>query len=288
MNRQDYREAFDGLVFDEDFQEKTILTLRQAAERTQERKIIHMSKRRFTLIAAALSVALMVSAAAAVVMLQPWDVARRAGNETLAAAFEGPDAIAVHQVESVEDYDVELMGLVTGEGLDMLEELESQLKTDRTYAVLALKRADGQAIEEDVSNLTVTPLVEGYAPWQVNAWTLNGGACTFAENGVLYYLIECDTLEPFADHQVYLAVYPGTNVLPSAELFDFQDGVIDPKENVAMFSLALDPAKADPAKVEEMVGQFLAPVTSGDDQISPDDVKITSDGDLTTHWAEVE
>ena len=38
-------------------------------------------------------------------------------------------------------------------------------------------------------------------------------------------------MEPFADHTVYLAVYPGTHTPPSAELFGFEDatGVITSK-----------------------------------------------------------
>lgn len=221
---------------------------------------------RIGLVAAAAAATLTITAAAAVVLLQP----REAGNQALAAAFESQDAIAVNDTRTVGDYSVTLMGLVSGQGLSRVEALEDGLSRDKTYAVLAYQRTDGTPIEEDVPDLTVSPLVEGYAPWQLNAWTLGGGTCTFAQEGILYYLFECDNVEPFADHTVYLAVYPGTHIPPSTENFAISDeghiSVADGSK-AALFTLPLDKSKADPQKVAGMGFDTWEPLemdTTGD------------------------
>lgn len=276
MNGRDYRAAFDALSFDEHFQDRTIQVLRQQAEQMPERKYVLMKKKRFALVAAALSAMLVVSAAAALILLQPQDVAQRVGNDTLAAAFTQDEAITVNETKTVSDYEVTLMGLVSGEGLSRVESLPEGVKRDKTYAVLAYARIDGTAIEDDVPELTVSPLVEGFAPWQLNAWTLGGGTSTFAQDGVLYYLFECDNVEPFADHTVYLAVYPGTHIPPSAETFGFDPatGSITPKGAAALFTLPLDESKADPQKALELTGDFPAPIPSEIPEVSPEDVQI--------------
>lgn len=255
MNREEYRREVDAVAFRPDFQARTVARLTALAQE-KERNTMKNRPLKTGLIAAALAAALTVTAAAAVVMLRPQEVARQAGNEALAAAFESDGAVAVNESKTVGDYDVTLMGLVSGEGLSRVESLEDGVPRDKTYAVLAYARTDGTAIEEDVPELTVSPLVEGYAPWQLNAWTLGGGTHTFAQDGTLYYLFECDNVEPFADHTVYLAVYPGTHTPPSAQLFDFEEatGAITPKGEGVLFSLPLDPAKADPQKVQDLVG----------------------------------
>lgn len=243
MNREEYRAQMDAVPFSPDFQDRTMARLSELA-REKEKKPMKKFNLRTGLVAAAVAAALSVTAYAAVVLLRPQDVARQAGNRALAAAFERGEAITVNETKTVGDYAVTLMGLAGGESLSQVEGLESEVAQDKTYAVLAYARTDGEAIEEDVPDLTVTPLVEGYAPWRLNAWTLEGGGATFAQEGVLYYLLECDSVEPFADHTVYLAVYPGTHVPPSAETFRFdqETGAITPKGDTALFILPLDPA----------------------------------------------
>ena len=238
------------------------------------------------LLAAAVVAAMSVTAYAAIT-LAPRDVAQRAGNEALAAAFEGEDAITVNETKTVGDYNVTLMGLVSGTGLSRVESLPDSVDQDKTYAVLAYARTDGADITEGVPDLTVSPLVEGYAPWRLNAWTLGGGVSSFAQEGVLYYLFECDNVEPFADHTVYLAVYPGTHTPPSAELFGFEDatGVITSKGEAALFSLPLDESKANAQKAEELAGiwdqpQPAAPQTSGEALPADGEFIIWSDGEM--------
>lgn len=262
MNRTEYRAQVDAVHFSPDFQTRTVARLTALAAQ-KETNMMRTKPFRTALIAAAVAAALCVTAMAAAVMLTPGDVAQRAGNQTLAAAFESDKAVSVNKTETVGDYNVTLMGLISGSGLSQMEEIDR----DKTYAVLSYERADGAPIEDNEPALTVSPLVEGFAPWQVNAWTLGGNVYTFAENGIFYYLFECDNVEPLADHTVYLAVYPGTHIPPSEELFSFDQatGVFAPKAGVdaAMFALPLDRAKADPQAVQDLLGgRGIGPVAS--------------------------
>ncbi len=282
MNREQYRAQVDALSFSSDFQDRTMARLAQEKERKPMKKM----NLKAVLLAAAVVAAMSVTAYAAIT-LAPRDVAQRAGNEALAAAFEGEDAITVNETKTVGDYNVTLMGLVSGTGLSRVESLPDSVDQDKTYAVLAYARTDGADITEGVPDLTVSPLVEGYAPWRLNAWTLGGGVRSFAQEGVLYYLFECDNVEPFADHTVYLAVYPGTHTPPSAELFGFEDatGVITSKGEAALFSLPLDESKANAQKAEELAGiwdqpQPAAPQTSGEALPADGEFIIWSDGEM--------
>ena len=255
MKKSEYRAEVDELRFSPDFQDRTVARLAALASQQEEKPTMKHQKLRTGLIAAAVAAALSITAYAAVVMLRPQDVAREAGNEALAAAFAQEGAVTVNETKTVGDYKVTLMGLVSGEGLSRVESLPGGITRDKTYAVLAYVRADGVPITEDVPELTVSPLIEGYAPWQVNAWTLGGGTHTFAREGVLYYLFECDNVEPFAHRTVYLAVYHGTHIPPDAGTFAISDGghiSVKAGAEAAMFVLPLDESKADPEKAAGM------------------------------------
>lgn len=292
MNKETYRAQVDAVSFSPDFQDRTMARLKTLA-REKEKQAMKKANWRTGFVAAAAAALLIVSAYAAVTLLGPKDVAREAGKETLAAAFESESAIEVNETKTVGDYKVTLMGLVSGEGLNRVENLPNGVTRDKTYAVLAYTRTDGTAITEDVPDLTVSPLVEGYAPWVVNAWTLSGGTSTFAQDGVLYYLFECDNVEPFADRTVYLAVYPGTHIPPSTENFAISDeghiSVADGSEAV-LFTLPLDPAKADPQKVAGMGFDTWEPLEmaptgdepfNGEVRLTPEEpVENSSDADV--------
>lgn len=277
MNAEEYRRAVDAVPFRSDFTQRTLSLLEAHRKESSTVKPISFKT---ALAAAALMAALAVTASAALFFLSPSQVAQEAGNPALAAAFESDAAVHVDQAETIGDYQATLMGLLPGQALDQVEDLTNQVQKTATYAVLAFSRTDGAPIEDNVPELTVTPVVEGCAPWQINAWTLDGSVCSFAQDGTLYYLFECDSVEIFADHTVYLAVYPGTHVTPSNQIFSFgADGVIayQPGQAGALFPLPLDPAKADPAAVAELMEpwQDQTPVELPEGgEVSPDDVQF--------------
>ena len=100
---------------------------------------------------------------------------------------------------------------------------------------------EGPSVTLGELGLTITPLVRGHLPWEVNIWTLNGGYSGFMRDGTAYFLFGMDTLEQFAGEEVYFAAYAGEgNAPPSAERFSMaEDGVITCNSGVdgVMFNL---------------------------------------------------
>lgn len=92
----------------------------------------------------------------------------------------------------------------------------------------------------------------------MNNWTLNAGASGMAKDGVYYYLLDTQSIEMFADRTVYMAFYEG--FVPSNEIFTVaEDGTIAFADDFtgvhALFTLPLDPAKADPAAADAFLAE---------------------------------
>ena len=256
MNWNDYKKAVDALPLSDDFQERTQELVRRQAQKEKER--IAMKKKGFVrVMAAAAAVALFtVSAYAASRWLSPSQVAQMHGDPTLARAFESGDAIKVNQSVETENFCVTLAGLVSGENLSRWN---SQADKAHTYAVMILESLDQSPLERDnfpLDEYTFTPLVAGYTPWSVNNWTLHAGVSNMEQDGIIYYLLDVQSIEMFADHTVYLAFYQGT--VPSRDTFTMaEDGTISFAEDFegphALFTLPLDQSKAAPAAVERFI-----------------------------------
>lgn len=256
MNRSDYRRAFDAVQFSADFEGRTLKRLARVAGQTEKENlkmnVHHM--RRGAVLAAVLAAVLIVSAAAAIVLLTPKEVAQNLEDPALAAAFESEGALALNQTITSEGQAFTLTGLVSGEGLS---DFTQDVDTAHTYAVVAVANEDGSPVGETVSTMCMTPLISGYEPGKVNAWTLGGGYSSFKKDGVAYYLMDCTgSLDLLADHTVYLAFYQGD--IPSRDTFaTAADGSISFTDNVtgprALFTLPLDAADADPAAAAQLL-----------------------------------
>ena len=254
MDWNQYKSAMDAQSFDPDFQARTEALLRDRRQEILEKEHCTMKEiRKFALLAAAVAL-LTMTAFAAVRWLTPSQVAEKLGTSLLAQAFESAEAELINESQETGDYRITLAGLVSGEGLTDWYQSADQA---RTYAVVSIERLDGEPVENTLDNSWVpTPLVSGYTPWAVNLWTLDSGVSYFDQDGVLYYLVDTQSLEMFADRTVYLAVYQGT--APSREIFRmdeagaiyFQDGLAAPH---ALFTLPLDAGKADPAAAQAFV-----------------------------------
>ncbi len=258
MNREDYRKAFDELSFSADFQERTADLLQQRARELEKERMnmtFSKTKKMAALIAACVAL-LAVSVSAAYMWLTPAQVAEEHDQPLLAEAFQGPDAIAINETVESGDFSITLLGLVTGRNLDTLN---PDLEQDHTYSVLALRRLDGTPLENetfDFGSYTMTPLVAGCSPLAVNNWSLDAFAQGFAKDGVYYYLLDTRSIEMFADRTVYMAFYEG--FVPNNDTFTVaEDGTIafaDDFSGVhALFTLPLDPAKADRAAADAFV-----------------------------------
>ena len=258
MNRNDYRKAFDELSFSADFQERTADLLRtRARELEKERNSMTFGKtKKMAVLIAACIALLAVSVSAAVMWLSPAQVAQEHGQPLLAEAFGGPGAMEINETVESGDFSITLLGLVSGRNLDVLN---PHLETDHTYSVLALRRLDGEPLENqtfDFIRYTMTPLVAGCSPTAVNNWTLSAGASGLAKDGVYYYLLDTASIEMFADRTVYMAFYEGG--APNNTIFTVaEDGSIAFADDFtgvhALFTLPLDPAKADRAAADAFV-----------------------------------
>ena len=138
MNREQYRAQVDALSFSSDFQDRTMARLAQEKERKPMKKM----NLKAVLLAAAVVAAMSVTAYAAIT-LAPRDVAQRAGNEALAAAFEGEDAITVNAFRAAARNHAQSAAIakaILREGpLPILVELRNNLRCIALFGLRGLK-----------------------------------------------------------------------------------------------------------------------------------------------------
>lgn len=235
--------------------------------RAEEEKGMIRKKKR---IPAAVLIAVMalcmgsVTVCAAWKYLAPERVAGEFGDGKLAAAFAGEGAVEINESQSYGGYDVTLLGIVSGEDMSEYQHIsDGNILSDRTYAVVAIENADGTPMpdtsEEAYSELAffMSPLIAGYNPVYYNAAGMHGGYAELVEGGVLYRLVECDNIEAFADHNLYLCVSDGDFFKKDAYHYDKTTGVVSRNEQYdglnALFNLPIDASKADPKKAAEYI-----------------------------------
>ncbi len=259
MNVQEkYRREMDALVFSHGFEERTRRLMAQAAGKEP----VSMTRRKIIKIIAAAAAAIMLltgTAFAFSALLTPSQVAQQVdegkGSPDIAQAFESEDAVYINQTLTVGDYIFTLLGITSADRLDFINDLPEENR--HSYIVLAAERADGVPFKPEDGlldragreNLSITPLVEGWAPHVVNAWSLDCSGHGLTVDGVRYYLFDYTNLELFADRTVYLAIYEGLAPSPD-RIVMYDDGTIGFAPTYtgegAMFTLPVDPSRADP------------------------------------------
>lgn len=259
MKKMDkYKAQIDSISFREGFEDDIIRIMRRAAE-TKEEKVMSKKKTIRIAVIAAIVIAMFTTTVFALpLLLSPKEVANRAGEYSVAQAFESADAIAVNKSITADGYCITLHGMVAGKKLVSInEELREE---DRSYVVISVARTDGTPITNDDELFQISPLVSGYETWIVNAWSLGTSATGIYDNGVVYYLFDYASLEIFADRTVYIAVYEG-HLAPSPEIFSNNaDGSISYRDDYkgirGMFTLPLDPEKADPDAAAKLLEEY--------------------------------
>ncbi len=207
-----------------------------------------------SLVAAAMIAAISLTAFATYYFLTPKDIATHFERYELAEVFSKNDTTFDIPAQTSGDYTIELLGMTSGKNLDKVA--EADVDKELTYIVGAISKTDGTAMT-DYSDIMITPLIEGYKPWQINIFTLgSGGKQAFIYEGVEYFLVECSSVEIFADKQVYIAAYEG--IAPSSEMFAIaDDGTISFTESYtgvkALFEVPLDKSKANPDAVKALL-----------------------------------
>ena len=294
MNHKKYRKAFDELSFSADFQERTEALLRQRARELEKEQPMMQSKRtkKMAMMIAASVALLAVSVSAAVLWLSPAQVAERMNDSPLAEAFAGEDALLLNETVQTGDYIITLGGLVSGEAISRWR---AEVDESRTYAVVSVARVDGTPLSDENFDIlgggtfTVSPLVAGYAPQAVNAWTLGGGCASFLEDGTAYYILDTKDIQMFAHRTVYLAVFEG--FVPSYNTFSVaEDGTYSLRDGVtgALFTLPLDASQADPDAAQafvESTGMDYVPMTDQElaalETETPQVIETEEDGQRT-------
>ena len=236
----------------------------------------HKKKISIPIIAAALLVVLSISVFAAHQFLSPKEVANQFEDYKLSEYFSKEDTTFVFEPQISKDYSFQLLGIVSGKNLSSFAEVTD----DKSYIVGAISKTDGTALTA-FPDVMVTPLVSGYKPWQVNAFTLGGGRQDFLYKGVGYFIFECDNIEIFADHTIYIAAYEG--IAPGADQFVMEsDGNIRFNDSYtgikAMFTVPFDQSKANPEAVKKLFEEngLSDDTSNGGADLQDEDMEITT------------
>lgn len=216
------------------------------------------------------------SAYAAWILLGPDEIAQELGDNNLAIAFQSENAIVINETVTSGGYNISLLGVVSGEELSDFKLPETNIYTNRTYAIVAISKEDGSPMpstsDKDYNsvNFFVSPLIKGENPWLLNIATMNNGSYTDQVlNGIMYRLIECDNVEIFADRGLYLCVSSTTFYSVEAYNYNEETGEITSNPEFdginVLFDLPLDPSKADPEKAEKFLQDLYSDDNSDSD-----------------------
>lgn len=179
------------------------------------------------------------------------DVAESLGDSILEQQFDGDKP---YETVTDGDYKATVLGITSGKNISSFGSYDEDIAPERTYAVVAVERRDGKDMTYD-DNILISPLIDGLKPWEYNIYTMHGGYSARITNGILYRIIEFDSIEYFADRNVYMAVTDSLN--NSSYSFDEETGRISANEDYEgtnmLIRLDLDGAKADPTKAEEYI-----------------------------------
>lgn len=242
---------------------------RMILNRAEERKTLEQNgrarnrKRSFAaaLTAAAVLCMCSITAYGAWRYLTPGELAEHMGDEVLADAFLSEGALRINEVQSYGGYDVTLMGIVSGEGVSESSYFsDGELLADRSYVAVAIACSDGTPISDSDLEFFVSPLIGGYSPVAYNAVTMHGSYGEAVVDGVLYRLVQCDNVEWFADHNLYLCVSDSTFYRAEAYNYDKVTGEISRNEAYAglnaLFELPVDASRANPEKAAEYMASL--------------------------------
>lgn len=216
--------------------------------------------------------------------LKPAQVAEQIGEDALRDAFSGENAIYMNETQSCGGYDVTLLGITSGKSLteykywandhsvtsgysedSMPKEWKDGLieQNDRTYVVFAIKN-ESQTPSCGFDGFSIFPVVEGYDYETYSGMFENAsGGHQTEQDGVLYFMYECNNLEKYADHAVYMCISDDSPAFSEySYIYDNASGTLARNEEYeglnALFSLPLDASKADPDAAKEEVKEYEA------------------------------
>lgn len=191
------------------------------------------------------------------------DIAENVQDIKLAEAFSSEQAVSINETQCYGGYRVTLLGMISGESLSEYSGYSENTVAERTYAVIAIENADGTPMPDTSEeayldlNFCASPLIGGYNPILYNIGSMSGSYVDMTEDGILYRLLECDNVEIFADHKLYVCVSDGRYYNVQAYYHDESTGQIFRNETYqglnALFDLPMDASKANPEKAAEYI-----------------------------------
>lgn len=227
--------------------------------------------------------------------LTPDKITQSLNDSKLTEAFQSKDAVMINESQTMAGYRVTLLGVVSGKDISKYESgSNGQVLHDRTYCVTAIEKADGTPMprtSEDAysdQSFLISPLIKGYDPAKFNVFWMNGAYTEFVENGIMYRLTECDDVEIFADHGLYLCVSDGPFYNQEAYHYEEATGEISRNEDYdglnMLFQLPLDTAKADPAAAAEYLKKMEEEAESTDDTEALEDAEDQALVEMIDAW----
>ena len=227
--------------------------------------------KKIAVLAAAVLCVFGTTAFAAYSLLSAGDAASSLGDSKLAQYFDKQGT--VYDTITDGDYKAAVLGIASGENLSSFKSSSWEIFPERTYAVVAVEKTDGTAMTYD-DEILVTPLIQGLKPWQYNIFTMNGGYTADIIDGILYRIIEFDSIEYFADREVYMAILSEPFLNNTSYCFNEQDGKISPKNDFEgtniLIKLKLDKSKANPQKAQEYLDKLNENSKISDDEYVED------------------
>lgn len=236
----------------------------------EQRTMVERKKRRLS--AAAIIAALVLCMSSATVYaawkyLSSSDIAESIQDVKLSEIFLSEQALIINETQSYGDYSVTLLSIISGEILSEYPHYkDGSVAADRTYAVVAIENANGASMpdtsEDGYGELEffASPLIGDHNPAFYNIASMSGNYTDMVQDGILYRLLECDNVEIFADHGLYLCVSEGMFYNTEAYCYDKLTGKISRNEKYeglnALFDLPVDISKANPEKAAEYIADL--------------------------------
>ncbi len=236
----------------------------------EQRTMVERKQRRVSVAAIIATLVLCMSSAtvyAAWKYLSSSDVAENIQDKKLSEVFLSEQALIINETQNYGDYRVTLLSIVSGEMLSEYSHYKNgSIAEDRTYAVVAIENTNGVSVpntsEDGYGELEffVSPLIGDYNPAFYNIAGMSGNYTDMVQDGILYRLLECDNVEIFANHDLYLCVSEGMFYNAEAYCYDKLTGKISRNEKYeglnALFDLPMDISKANPEKAAEYMASL--------------------------------
>lgn len=273
MSEKNIKDVFVALTPAKEQEEIMLqkVLLKSKNKNTEKRGVVTMKRFKPAFAAVALAFCLLTTTAfAAWYFLNPSEVAERFEDVTLSQVLESENAVHINKSITFGDYTFTFLALVSGENLTDWSLTGDGVRLERTYAVAAIHRADGESMlapsddEYDSNLFFATPMIKGLNPKFANIFSMNGANRVMVENGIAYCIMNFDDLSIFAEHGVYLGICTGTPdkvnafsafLSEDAFVFDEQTGDIstNPQYNGTsiIFDIPFDQSMANSKKIEK-------------------------------------